>query len=135
MEIVIFDGMSGSGKSTLRKRLDKHLAYGIISMDRFTPSCWVYEVLRGRDNTKFVVDFEDKFEKNYHPLLVICHCHPHIARARDVTNEVMFGYYDERHMFFKYVNEVSRYSRLMMLDTGVHGVEDCINIVQEKIKG
>lgn len=134
MNLIIFDGMSGSGKSTLKKEIIKKLNYNVLTIDRFTPSIWVYDFLRGINRTREIVEFENKFDK-LDPLLVITYCSPEIAFKRDYEKEAVFGYEKEKLAFDKYLNNICRYKRGCAINTEVNSIEESIKIIEVELEG
>jgi thymidylate kinase len=135
MKIVIFDGISGAGKTTLRYELFKRFNYNILTIDRFTPSIWAYDYLRGKDRTKDVDDIEwELFNSNLEVSVVLCYCRPEIAKKRtrvDVLRNVEFTPEQETEAFEKY-EDVSRL-RIITIDTSDMPVSDCVDYIVARI--
>ena len=114
--IVIFDGISGSGKTTLRYALYQKLEGNVLTIDRFTPSVWVYDYLRGFDRVEEIGIIEKKFDDAFSPLLVLCTCSERIAAERVRNNqfrEIQFLVNDELLAFAAYLERVCQYSRIL----------------------
>jgi len=130
--IIIFDGASGTGKTTLRYKLMQSMNYNILTIDRFTPSIWVYDKLRGI-NRPDILEFEEKFDL-MNPLVVICTCSPDIARMRshvDPLRKIEFPFIEQINAFYDY-SKVSRYSRLITVNTSQH-IELCLNRIRRAL--
>lgn len=132
VKLLIIDGASGTGKTTLRYKLMQSMDYNILTIDRFTPSIWVYDKLRGIDRQD-VLDYEEKFDA-MNPLVVICTCNPEIARMRshvDPLRKVEFPFIHQINAFYDY-SKVSRYSRLITVYT-LQPIELCLNIIRRAL--
>jgi thymidylate kinase len=132
MKLIILDGINGSGKSTLRYALMKKYNYNILTIDRFTPSIWVYDKLRGI-NRPDILEYEEKVDKIL-PLVVICICKPETAEKRSrITDlrKVEFSYLDQIQSFKEYT-KVSKYLNVLLLDTE-QSIEKCLNIIGENL--
>jgi len=135
IKIVIFDGASGSGKTTLRYNLFYEMNFNILTIDRFTPSLWVYDYLRGINRNSEIKNFESKFDLCFNPLLVMCDCDLEIAKSRVQDNKLrkrLFLINDEKNAFSKYLNEICNFSNFLKLDTN-NSIEECISKILEKI--
>jgi len=135
MQIVIFDGCSGSGKTTLRYKLFYAMDFDVLTIDRFTPSVWVYDYLRGIYRTRAIQDFEERFNK-FDPLFVLCLCNAEDARSRIKDNslrKVEFDVEDELEAFEQYFLWVSRYSKKIKLDTSNLSIDECIVKMHEAL--
>ena len=132
--IVVLDGHSGSGKTTLRNYLYEECKSDILVLDRFTPSNWVYSNLRGVDNTREIVDLEDRLNRSCRCFVFICYCGSDEAISRfklrsrypeiDVEKEI--------YKFDEYYLLISRYSNIFMLDTSLN-IERCISLIKGAI--
>jgi len=74
MAIVIFEGADRSGKSTLREMLREKRNHKDVTLDRFFGSMIVYGRLFGILTKNQIAKFEcgeNKFEKNFAPVLVL----------------------------------------------------------------
>jgi thymidylate kinase len=131
MKIIIFDGVSGSGKTTLRYRLFQELNYEVLTIDRFTPSMWVYEFLRTGNKRTDIFEIESEMSKlDCH--LVLCTCAPDVSKHRVTDNNlrsVMFTPDQEVSAFNEYIT-ISKYSRIINLDTSYLSVDDCITQIK-----
>ena len=132
LRLVVIDGMSGSGKTTLRSALIETMNFDVLTIDRFSPSIWVYDMLRGIDRTKEIQDFENKFEV-FEPLLVLCMCDPEVARERDEIKRLNFTYTEEQNLFEVYYNEITKYKNKIYLDTSRLSLEFLIKSIKEKL--
>ena len=133
MQIIILDGSNGTGKSTLRHELMQRMNYDVLTIDRFTPSIWVYDRLRGIDR-RDVLEFEEKFDK-LNPLIVICKCIPEIAKKRtqdNVLRKINFNIEDQDREFDIYYSKYSRYRNLIRVNTELP-IEDCIKKIIERL--
>ena len=132
MNLVIFDGMSGSGKSTLRTNVMKLKGFDILTIDRFTPSIWVYDKLRGVDRTDEMALYEKALDELLSPLVVITRCSPLVAAKRDQKIDVEFSYEQEYDMFWHYVL-ISEYKNLIRIDTSELSTIECAEYVVERL--
>lgn len=130
--LVVLDGANGCGKSTLRYALFQSLEYNVLTIDRFTPSQWVYDRLRGNDNSKEILEFEEKMNM-LNPIVIICKCDPMTAidraRPNDHLRTIEFSIEDQLLMFDKYF-DVSRYSYLYEINTGMYNVDRCVDRIK-----
>ncbi len=133
MNIVIFEGMSGSGKDSLQKSVAKLFDYNIITINRFTPSIWVYDSLRGFDRTDEIIKFEREFDCLMKPFLVISYCDPEISEKRDVVKENAFKYEFEKDKFEEYEKTICQYTRKIIIDTSINSVEECAKKIKREI--
>lgn len=134
MKIVVFDGPSGSGKTTLRYKLFQELNYEVLTIDRFTPSMWVYKYLRSGKERTDIFDIEDKMNL-FDSTLVLCLCDSSILRKRISDNtlrSVVFDASDECRAFEKYL-KVSHYRSIININTGIKSVNDCIDEIVERL--
>ena len=128
IKIVIFDGISGAGKTTLRYKLFQKFEFNILTIDRFTPSTWAYDYLRGVDRTAEVSEIEIKFNM-FDCSLVLCYCSPETSRMRvrnDKLRKVIFSPENEYTAFKKY-ELISLFNSRITLDTDVLSVEESLN--------
>lgn len=132
IKTIIFDGGSGSGKSALKKEIIKYYNFNITTIDRFSPSVWVYGKLRGENLTKEIIEFENNFVK-INPLLVICKCNSIDAKKRDIIKENKFGYNEEKNMFFEYLKNVCKYNNVLVLNTSKYSINECVKQIVEKL--
>jgi len=133
VNLVILDGMSGSGKSTLRSALIKAMNFDVMTIDRFSPSIWVYDTLRGVDRTDEIIAFEEKFDYTFYPIFAFCHCEPSVAEERDKLKEAVYAYEEEHKMFIRYMNNICKYTFKAVLNTGQLDIAACVKLVQGKI--
>ena len=130
--LLIFDGACGTGKTTLRYKLFQDLNYNILTIDRFTPSQWVYDRLRGNDNSKEILEFEDKMNM-LSPIVIICKCDPMTAidraRPNDHLRTIEFSIEEQLLMFDRYF-DVSKYSYLYEIDTGINNIDRCVDRIK-----
>lgn len=134
MKLVIIDGMSGSGKDTLQKEIIKKFNYDILTINRFTPSIWVYDALRKKDSTKEVQEYEIMFDKDIRPFVFVCFCDPKVASIRDFYKENVFTYEQEGKFFNQYFSTISKYSNLHYIDTTEFSAEHIANDIERIIK-
>lgn len=133
MKIIIFDGMSGSGKTTLRYKVYQKFNNDCLTIDRFTPSVWVYDFLRGIDKTRDIFEIENKMNM-FDCSLVLCYCNPNIARSRvkeNMLREHVFAFEDELIAFKKYEN-ISSYKSIILINTE-KSIDECVKEIVDKI--
>ena len=134
IKIVIFDGVSGAGKTTLRYELFKKFNYNILTIDRFTPSIWAYDYLRGKDRAVDIKDIEIKMNL-FDSYLVLCYCEPNIAKKRirrDDLREVQFSPEQEIDAFEHY-EKISLFKSVIIIHTENFSVDQCIEKICAKL--
>lgn len=134
MKLIILDGHSCVGKSLVRRFIYSKYKSDVILLDRFTPSNWVFSYLRGKNNTKEILEFEKIFNLLFKPIVVILHCDTLEAEKRSVSKDefLEFSIDDEKDAFNKYL-EISSYSDIVKIDTSNLGVKELAKKVMEII--
>ena len=136
MKVLILDGPSGSGKSTLRRAFYDKYKSDILVIDRFTPCNWVYDYIRGIDRREEIGKFEEEFDKNLNPYLVLLSAALDILEERclDRGRSPVYEFKEELEAFDIYFKEVCRYSRVMEID-GSNSIEFILRTVDNFLGG
>lgn len=133
MKVIILEGVQGGGKTSLRRYLFDAYKSRLLVLDRFTPSNWVFNSIRGLDNTEEIQKFETKFNNEFKPLVFIFICDPEksIQRVYDRDKEsVDYETLDNERKQFRNYFGVSKYSNLYEINANMS-----INKVIKKVKG
>ncbi len=135
MKLIILDGNSCSGKSLVRRFIYSKYKSDAILLDRFTPSNWVFSYLRGKNNTKEILEFEKIFDSLFKPIVIILYCDTLEAEKRSVDKGDLleFSIDDEKDAFNLYF-EISGYSNIIKLDTSNLKVEELARKVMDIIE-
>ena len=130
--ILLFEGISGSGKSTLSKELEKVRKYQDLTLDRFTPSMWVYSLYRNKFPSSHNRMAEELLETLFNVKVIWCHCNPYLANKRcieknqeeksDIEKLLLTSY-----LFSYYFRYITLYKSIMKVNTE-NPIENNINL-------
>ncbi len=118
--VVIFDGMSGAGKTTLRYKLYQYLDGNVLTIDRFTPSVWVYDYLREKNRRIEIQKIEEEFQAALFPLCVLLFCDFEESLKRISKNVFRISKFTpekEARGFEIYRKDISKYTNILCLDS------------------
>ena len=144
MEVIILDGCSLSGKTTLRNILYKEYSSSLLVIDRFTPSNWVYDYLRGNNRKREIIKFEGIFDLIFRPILFILFTSSESSIKREIKrrnstkeihNDKIFDIHNELLAFDKYYNEICQYKDKSRIDTSNISVDECLSLIKGVIDG
>ena len=130
-KLVIFEGTNRSGKSTLRMELLKSIP-NILTIDRFTPSNYVYSMLYNREED-FVYLAYLEFIMSTRGIIVYCYTdYPtYIQRCKNTGHEVQTEeeFNKEKKIFEDYFNNITLYKNIIKFDTSKMSTESCVKIL------
>tara|TARA_Y100000310_G_scaffold120063_1_gene118781 strand:- start:1726 stop:2136 length:411 start_codon:yes stop_codon:yes gene_type:complete len=134
MKLIIFEGISGSGKTTLFHPVHKLSNYQDLQIHRFTPTNWVYDRLEGRRE----VDYEEsnkKLQELFEVYVIWCDCSSITANKRQIEKKdsMIEDLARARMLFKEYFEKVTSFKQVIYLLTDSLIIEECIDIVKEKI--
>lgn len=137
--LVILDGHSGSGKTSLRRFLYNEYKSKLIVLDRFTPSNWVYSMIRNINNVEEIEQIERSLDKELVCILVLCECSLEDATRRIMLREDDFKVVEyplslEKEYFNIYFEEICLFKNKIKLFTGFSKNQVQLNLVERLTK-
>jgi thymidylate kinase len=134
-KIVILEGISGCGKSTLHHRVTQLVDYRDLLIERFTPSCWVYNKLYGRP----VYDYESINEDlmvhhDVHVVWLICK--PEIAYRRCIQkNDDLIEDLKKANFLFEQYFTDTNLGPIHVVRTDDRSVDETVKVIGERVYG
>ena len=118
----MYEGIPGAGKSTLKQAVSKYRGHTHLSLDRFTPSMWVYSKFRNETAYEFNEDVEKILEDNFDVYVIWCVCAANIAYSRCVIKNDLEDAHLERlcslsNLYKEYFATVTTYSKIIEVNT------------------
>ena len=120
--ILIYEGIPGSGKSTLRYEIGLRSNFKDLTIDRFSPTQWVFSKLR-EDNLVFLgSQVEEIMEKEFDVIVIWCICSPETAFKRcreknDSINSTLLELERAEELYRMYFRKFSRFTNIVGIDT------------------
>jgi len=138
-QLIIFEGISGGGKTTLFTPVHRARNYEDLHIHRFTPTQWVYAQLHDRSvKVEQLQAVEQALEKIVPTLVVWCRPDPQVALDRKLAEgdpNLMEGdFVKADHLYWRYFNEVSTFTRVIELATDKLSVDTCVEIIIEVLR-
>ncbi|MEK7087532.1 MAG: hypothetical protein AAB958_02415 [Patescibacteria group bacterium] len=132
--LLLYEGISGSGKTSLSKTVQKELGYGVLSIDRFTPSIWVYSKYRGEEILELNRIAERNLELNFDVRVIWCECEISIANQRCLDkNQIEKSGIDkltqQAFLFQDYFKNYSFFSKILQMDTSLEDIKETVKKV------
>lgn len=134
--IILYEGIPGSGKTTLMKAVNKVRDYRDIALDRFTPTQWVYDSLRGRlFNESLIV--ERGILEHFEVWVVYCICPPELAYERckaknDDDDANLEKLIDLNRLYKRYFTHITQFENIVLVNT-MDSIEENVADVIETI--
>lgn len=135
--VVLYEGISGAGKSSLSKGVRKKVNHNVLSIDRFTPSIWVYKQYRNEEELDINFQAEKILNDNFNVKVIWCRCPVEVAFQRcldkleeEKANQELMTQTDA--LFERYFNGISYFSSVLELDT-TKNINYCEDLVVEFI--
>jgi len=132
--IIILEGISGAGKSTLVHPISALSNFADPIMHRWTPSCWVYNLLYNRPR----VDYEPmnrKLQLIADVWVIWLRCAPELAYERQrAKGDPLTEDLEAASEFFDwYFHTETSFGQVYTLDTGVKAPEECVTELRERL--
>ena len=136
-KILLYEGIPGSGKSTLQRAVSKYRNHQHLSLDRFTPSMWVYAKYRGDSTYLLNERVENLLEENFDVYVIWCLCNIGLAYNRCVRKadwaDANIDMLQQLEILYKtYFSTVSTYTKIIKINTEEE-VHKCVLNVVEKV--
>lgn len=135
--VVIFEGTNRSGKTALRLELLKVIP-NLLTIDRFTPSNYVYSMLFNREEDFAYLAYLE-YILSTRSIIVYCYTdYPtYIERCKNTGHEVQseFNFNTEKLFYDQYFKDVTLFKNIIKFDTGKMTTESCLKILLPYIHG
>lgn len=137
-KMIVLEGISGSGKTSLLHPINALSNYRDPVLMRFTPSCWVYNKLYGRDE----VDYEplnQSIMAEHELHIVFLQCDPTVAYRRQVQKKDKYteDLHAAEQLFFQYFREVTSIpsNRIHSVKTDVPSQSEVVDWINARVYG
>lgn len=136
---VIFEGLDKAGKTTLEWEFLKATNFKHMVIDRGPVGYLTFDKLFGR-NTKAgdhnFIHYARKIMKSNDFMVVYCVADTETAKERlNAYNETCpYDYDDAQKLLRKNINRFYNRSKLLELDTSKHSINECVELIKEKLQ-
>lgn len=136
---IIFEGLDKAGKGTLEREFLKATDYKHIVIDRGPIGYKIFDKVFGRDTKISVQEWihqARKITKNKDFFIVYCHCSVEEAKKRlkKHKEECPYDYERTQKMLRDEIGRFYNKDKVLNLDTTGKSVEECVEIIVQKIK-
>jgi thymidylate kinase len=130
-KLIIFEGIDRVGKSSLREALRKKMP-GLITIDRLTPSNYVYSTFYKREEDKDYLAYLEAVLST-RGIVVYCYCNyqTYLKRCNDTKHEILSEkeFNTQRMIYDFYFKYITLYQHIIKFDTSDITVERILKIL------
>lgn len=130
-KLLIFEGIDRSGKTSLREALRKKIP-GLITIDRLTPSNYVYSMFYKREEDRDYLAYLEAVLST-RGIVVYCYCNyeTYLKRCTDTKHETLSeeDFNTQRMQYEFYFSHMTLYNYIIKFDTSSMTVDRILDIL------
>ena len=133
--VLIYEGIPGSGKTSLRYAYGKLTQFVDLTIDRFTPTQWVFSQLRNDLIVQDLSEIEQALDNILNVVVIWCQCPIEKAfqrcrQKRDFIDSSIDNLIKLEQLYKEYFSTKCKFSKIIELDTNRSLDNICLDLLK-----